>query len=220
MSVTQVQHCRGAALRPCSQTPSSRFRALSSGPGERISSFNIETELTMASLATLFIRAHVAALFLLLGSVAAGAQEATGVEVYEYGIYERGAILGEFAPPNKGYRHTAVSGMKHLETTRVIPGRLGVTFGLRYRIQGGLGFLVPVRVVLKFPPQGLLTPGYPEPLLVDETEMTRELGGDNFSAHTFDYPWEIEPGIWTIEIWSGDTKLGEEQFEVITPPIS
>ena len=120
----------------------------------------------MASLVAPFIRAHFAALFLLLGSVAAGAQEATGIDVYEYGIYERGEILGEFAPPNKGYRHTAVAGMKHLETTRIIPGRLGVTFGLRYRIRGGLGFLVPLRVVLKFPPQGLYSPEYREAQLL------------------------------------------------------
>lgn len=182
--------------------------------------FQIAMESTVSYRATLFLRAQLAALCLLAGIAAAGAQEATGVDVYEYGIYERGEILGEFAPPNKGYRHTAVSGMKHLETTRVIPGRLGVTFGVRYRVQGGLGFMVPVRVVLKFPPQGLLSPGFPEPIYFDETERMSELGGDNFSAHTFDYPWEIEPGIWTIEFWSGDTKLGEEQFEVITPPIS
>ena len=176
--------------------------------------------MTIKPRSALFGRGLPAALLLLLGAASASAQEATGVEVYEYGIYQRGEILGEFAPPNKGYRHTAVSGMKHLETTRIIPGRLGVTFGVRYRIQGGLGFMVPLRVVLKFPPQGLLSPGFDEPLLVDETEMMRQLGGDDFSAHTFDYQWEIEPGIWTIEFWSGDTKLGEELFEVITPPIS
>jgi hypothetical protein len=176
--------------------------------------------MTIKPLSALFWRGLPAALLLLVGAVAANAQEATGIDVYEFGIYERGEILGEFAPPNKGYRHAAVSGMTHLETTRIIPGRLGVSFGLRYRVLGGLGFMVPVRVVLKVPPQGLLNPEYPEPLYVDETVMMRQLGGDDFSAHTFDYPWEIEPGIWTIEFWSGDTKLGEEQFEVITPPLS
>nr|TFG55367.1 MAG: DUF3859 domain-containing protein [Hyphomicrobiales bacterium] len=172
------------------------------------------------SFSSPFARLLVAGLFLAIGSVAPSAQEATGVEIYEFGIYQRGEVLGEFAPANKGYRHTAVSGMKHLQTTRIIPGRLGVSFGVRYRVQGGIGFMVPVRVVLKFPPQGLLNPEFPEPLFVDETEMMRTLGGDDFSAHTFDYPWEIEPGIWTFEFWSGDRKLGEEQFEVITPPIS
>jgi hypothetical protein len=163
---------------------------------------------------------YFAALIVLLGIGAAAAQEATGVDIYEYGIYERGEVLGESAPPNKGYRHAIVSRMAHLETTRIIPGSLGVSFGIRYRIRGGLGFLVPVRVIMKFPPQGLLSPGYDEPLLIDETEAMLQLGQDSFSAHTFDYAWEIEPGIWTIEIWSGDMKLGEEQFEVITPLIS
>ena len=162
----------------------------------------------------------IATLFLVWGGVA-HAQDATGVEIYEFGIFERGQILGETAPPNQGYRHTAVSGLHHLETTRIIPGRLGVTFGVRYRIRGnGLGFAVPLRIVIKFPPQGLYTPGYDMPLFQDATESVVELGEDGFTAHTFDHQWEIEPGIWTFEFWSGDTKLGEEQFEVITPPIS
>ena len=145
MSFTQVQHCMGAAHRPLSAGPDGYCGDLSPVSAQRISSLKIGVEMTIKPLSALFWRGLPAALLLLLGTVAASAQEATGVEVYEFGIYERGEILGEFAPPNKGYRHAAVAGMKHLETTRIIPGRLGVTFGVRYRIQGGLGFMVPLR---------------------------------------------------------------------------
>ena len=167
------------------------------------------------------IATQFALLLLLVGLNPAAAQEATRVEVYEYGLYELGPSLGEYAPPNMGYKHESVSDIEHLETTRIVPGRVGVSFGVRYRVQGsGIGFAVPLRVVLKFPPQGLYSPEYRDTLHVDETEMVEILGADAYSGITFDEQWEIEPGIWTFEFWSGDTKLGEEQFEVITPPIS
>lgn len=161
----------------------------------------------------------LAAMFLFLG--AAQAQEATRISVYEYGLYERGEVVGEFAPPNQGFRHQAVNDIRHLETTRIVPGRLGVAFGVRYRVEGeGLGFAVPVRVVIRFPPQGLYNPEFDEPLSVDVLEKYEDLGSDNFNIISFDKQWEIEPGIWTFEFWSGDTKLGEEQFEVVMPPTS
>jgi len=158
---------------------------------------------------------------LLFWSSLAAAQDATRIEVYEYGLYELGPALGEYAPPNMGYRHETVSDIRHIETTRIVPGRIGVSFGVRYRVQGnGLGFAVPLTVVLKFPPQGLYSHDYRDTLYIDETEMIETLGEDSYSGITFDEQWEIEPGIWTFEFWSGDTKLGEEQFEVITPPVS
>jgi len=160
-------------------------------------------------------------LMLLFGLNLAAAQEATRIDVYEFGLYELGPPLGEYAPPNMGYRHETVSDIQHLETTRIVPGRIGVSFGLRYRVQGnGVGFAVPLMVVLKFPPQGLYSHEYRDTLYVDETETIETLGEDSYSGITFDEQWEIEPGIWTFEFWSGETKLGEEQFEVITPPVS
>ena len=44
--------------------------------------------------------AQFALLLLLAGTNPAAAQEATRVEVYEYGLYELGPALGEYAPPN------------------------------------------------------------------------------------------------------------------------
>jgi hypothetical protein len=180
--------------------------------------------MTMDSLAHSFARLTIAGIIVIFVSLAAApasAQEATRVEVFEYGLYEVGPSLGEFAPPNMGYRHETISHAEHLETTRIVPGSVGVSFGVRYRIMGeGLGFPVPLRIVLKFPPQGIYSPEYRDTLYVDETESWEILGEDGYSGITFDEQWEIEPGIWTIEFWSGETKLGEEQFEVITPPIS
>ena len=160
-------------------------------------------------------------LLLLVGTSAAVAQDATRVEVYEYGLYELGPSLGDYAPPNLGYRHETVSDIRHLETTRIVPGRIGVSFGVRYRVQGnGIGFPVPLRIVLKFPPQGLYSHEFRDTLYIDETETIEILGEDRYSGITFDEQWEIEPGIWTFEFWSDNVKLGEEQFEVITPPVS
>ena len=154
-------------------------------------------------------------------ATAALSQEITHVDVYEYGIYEIGEVLGDSAPPNLGYRHTYVSDVEHLETARVIPGSIGLTFGIRYRVEGDMpGALVPITTVIRFPPQGVLAPGQTERLYVDAVQSVTEIGADSFIAHTFDHPWEVAPGIWTIEVWSGDERLAEEHFEVITPPLS
>jgi len=152
----------------------------------------------------------------------AQAQGITGAEIVEYGMYERGQILGEFAPANRGYRRQTVAGFTHLETATIIPGRQGITFGIHYKVTGDpVGSPVPVTVVIRFPEQGLLSPSAPDdPILSDSYETIVPLGLETTSAHTFDYHWEIEPGIWVFEIWSGDEKLAEQQFEVITPPIS
>jgi hypothetical protein len=162
-----------------------------------------------------------AALFVLSGGPAR-AQDVTGAEIIEYGMYERGQLLGEFAPPNRGYRREAVAGFTHLETATIIPGRQGITFGIHYRLTGEpMGAPVPVTVVIRFPEQGLLSPSAPDdPIIFDSYETMVPLGLATTSAHTFDYLWEIEPGIWVFEIWSGGEKLAEQQFEVITPPIS
>jgi hypothetical protein len=148
----------------------------------------------------------------------ARAQEATGVEIIEYGLFEIGPSLGEFAPPNLGYRHEVIDSFRHTETTDTVLGRIGVAFGVRYRITGT--GIVPLRIVLRFPEQGLYSPEFREALHVDETEQYTLIGEEGYSGISFDEQWEIEPGFWTIEFWSGERKLGEKIFEVITPPIS
>jgi len=175
-----------------------------------------------ATIVPNFLRiVFIAATLLVSGISAAAAQEATGAEIFEYGLYEIGPSLGEYAPPNLGYRHETIGDFRHIETTDKVMGRIGVAFGVRYRITGDpIGFEVPVRIIVRFPPQGLYNPQYRHPLLVDETEQIAILGEEGYSGISFDEQWEIEPGIWTVEFWSGERKLGEKQFEVITPPVS
>jgi len=163
----------------------------------------------------------VFATFVFLLGANAQAQEATHVDVLEYGLYEIGPSVGEFAPPNMGYRHESISEARHLQTTRTVPGQVGVAFGVRYRVEGtDPGAVVPIRIVIQFPEQGLYSHDYRDTLYVDEFDSFAVLGEEDYSGISFDEEWEIEPGFWTIEFWSGDTKIGEEKFEVITPPVS
>jgi len=165
-------------------------------------------------LFTLFLAMLVA----LAGPVRA--QEATGIDIIEYGLFEIGPSLGEFAPPNMGYRHEIIDSFRHTETTDKVLGRIGAAFGVRYRLTGTGSGIVPLRIVLRFPEQGLYSPEFRQPLHVDEAEQYSLIGEEGYSGISFDEQWEIEPGFWTIEFWSGERKLGEKTFEVITPPIS
>jgi hypothetical protein len=166
-----------------------------------------------------FAGALFAVLWLASQSHASAAEELPRIEIYEFGLYESGESLGESHPPNQGFRHEFVSHVTHLETTNIVPGRLGITFGVRYRVHSE-GTVVPTRIVLRFPEQGLYNPQFPTALPIDVTESLQLDGDEGFNVITFTEQWEIEPGIWKFEFWIGDEKSSEQIFEVITPPIS
>jgi hypothetical protein len=40
------------------------------------------------------------------------------------------------------------------------------------------------------------------------------MGTDRLAGYKFGQPWEIVPGLWTLELWSDDRKLGSVTFTV------
>jgi hypothetical protein len=42
------------------------------------------------------------------------------------------------------------------------------------------------------------------------------IGDVHWRGYAFDEPWEVVPGVWTIEIWQGDRKLLERSFTIQT----
>lgn len=154
-----------------------------------------------------------------LGGHPAGAQTLQKVEILEFGLMTVGEDMGESHPPNEGFEHHAVDGARADKETRSIPGKLGVTFGIRYRYVGEpIGGLVPVTVRLVFPPPGLKSPAGTKVLRYDDIRELAALGLTGFMSMTFDHVWEIVPGTWRMQIWSGGKKLADEPFEVFIPP--
>jgi hypothetical protein len=95
-----------------------------------------------------------------------------------------------------------------------IPIEPGLTFGVEAAIDflaEGVDFAVATRWC--FPPPGLTDPA--------TRNLTQRSPDKSFSFRkgetkilyfTFDEPWEMVPGVWALELWSGERKLGEKRF--------
>jgi hypothetical protein len=94
---------------------------------------------------------------------------------------------------------------------RVVPTRLGLGFGIRVRLEedGDL----PVRMHMRHPPLGSdgATESWYESVVRGGEIHTR--------SFTFDEPWEMVPGTWTMEIRRGDDVLLAVEFAVTDAPV-
>jgi hypothetical protein len=166
------------------------------------------------------MKAFLVALGLVLIAAAARAQTAEKLEVYEYGVYASSPRVA-VGRSQQGIARYQASRIDLIEATRTIVAQIGGQFGLRYKLTGRpIGASVPLTIVTRFPAPGILAPNGSVPFVRDVDTVTATLGGANFLTWPFERRSDLVPGIWTIEIWQGTKKLGEQQFNVILPPIS
>jgi hypothetical protein len=106
--------------------------------------------------------------------------------------------------------------VRHVETTTTIPAELGVKFGIRYRVIGDPdGQRVTIRKSLLYPLPGVKAPNAPRPLLRSDDPIAPTIGEIGYSGFEFDDPWELVPGVWTIQLWQGTRLLTEQRFNVV-----
>lgn len=94
-------------------------------------------------------------------------------------------------------------------TTRVVPAKAGISFGVKFTAAPGTGEL-PVTVIVTHPPMG-------------DANMTRETwgaliqeGGSSMNLFTFEFPFEMVPGPWSMAIEADGRRLMEQHFEVVS----
>lgn len=146
----------------------------------------------------------------------ASAQTVERVDISNAGIYrvEKGTV--EDAPTTALGRFNVVRDQTLVERTQRIPGRLEVNMGMNFEIVGQpIGELVTVRYVTHFPPPGLRDPKTGRVHLKSEVERQHRIGQLAFRSYSFDEPWEIVTGTWTLEFWYGAKMLGSQKFEVV-----
>lgn len=156
----------------------------------------------------------VAFLFLAIGT--AKAQQVSGIEIVDFGIYTadpQARRLGQ-----SGIGTATVANVKLAAGTDRIPLKLGVQFGFRYRIDGTpADARVELRRVDLYPAPGLVPPGKSQPVRQDEERIVERIGNLTFAGYTFDAPFELVPGPWTFQLWIGDRKLAEKSFTLVKP---
>ena len=139
------------------------------------------------------------------------------IEVTDYGIYT--AEKAEVTTKGKNSRHYAVENVAIVAMTDTVQTLPKVKFGLRYRIIGEpMDARVTVKIVVKYPPEGVLSPK--DGVLHDFTyTVTDHIGGlFSFAGYSADESWELVPGVWTLQLWIADKMYVEKSFTMVAKP--
>ena len=166
------------------------------------------------------LRTAVSIVLALFGLAGAHAQSAwvDRIEIVERGIY-RSEIVKSVDDPNLAAgRINVVADVRLIRPTTDVPAQVGVSFGIRYRIVGPRrGDPVSLKMVTRFPAQGLRNPARSETHYRNDYLASRVVGEETTRTYTFEESWEAIPGTWTFEVWQGDRKLAEQSFNVYAP---
>jgi hypothetical protein len=142
----------------------------------------------------------------------ASAQFVRGVDVVEQGIYT--ADIERRVRGSDGLFRNVLNNICHVVDTMMLPARLGLHFGFRYRLNGSAdGQIVDVRKVTLFP-TALQPPGATRPITSAEQVYRRQIGTVSFTGYAFDETSELVPGIWTFQMWHGRRMLSEMKFTI------
>lgn len=160
---------------------------------------------------------HLFAVFcMLLFAAPVHAQEVRvdGIEIVRFGIYE--LEVASTRRDTDGVLQHVIRDWQLIDSTTSIPMRLGVTFGIEYRLIGEpRGERVAVRRAYRFPRPGARPPGASAPLSMSSTPSRVTVNGTALATYTLEEPWELLSGRWVVEIWHGDRKLGEQAFTLV-----
>jgi hypothetical protein len=167
------------------------------------------------------MRGLLALLFLAGGLGVACAQAPGKVEradIIEAGIYRAETLAIEQAPGTATRQRNILSDTRLLEPTTRIEAKLGVHFGIRYRLVGRpSNATVKLTSVTLYPTPGLKNPKATSHQTRGEHPLFATIGQINYRGYVFEHDWELVPGMWTFELWDGQRKLASQVFDVVKP---
>lgn len=140
---------------------------------------------------------------------------AAQVRLLEAGIYcvsPRTGDTREAPDTAAGVIHT-ISGAPFDVLGRVVPLQQGLSFGIRTELKASAP--LEVRMAMQHPPWEALggrTSG--------SYTTTLSAGRPNVRSFTFDFPYEMVPGPWIMEIWDQEALLLSVAFDVVPHPVA
>lgn len=140
----------------------------------------------------------------------------TRAELQEYGVFKE-EVTGKTDNPTtvSGYINRT-SSQKLVTSTDQIEGKLQVSFGITYVVEGRpKDGEIELSIKLSHPP--MTNPATGETSTVEENPAESTIGGPNYDGFTFEQPWEIVPGKWTFEVYHEGRLLLEKSFTVTKP---
>jgi hypothetical protein len=157
------------------------------------------------------------AVFQATGAWAAGAQ---GAEIAWAGLF-RASVVGTLEQPDTAIGRTnQLSGVEKLEATTTVPARLGVSFGLEYRLTGEReGDAATIQIVVVPPKAGLLNPATGKRVHRESWRPSIALvGAATIVGYKLEHDWEVVPRLWRFEIWQAGRKLAQQSFCLVPEP--
>lgn len=163
-------------------------------------------------LALLFFAAVVG------GALAQSAGKVERIEIVEAGIYQAETESIELAPGTASRHHNKLVVTRLVAPTTRIEAKLGIHFGMRYRVVGRpSGVSVRLTSITHYPAPGLKNPLAGSVQARGEHSLVATIAQLNYSGYVFERDWEVVPGKWTFELWEGDRKLASQAFDVVKP---
>ena len=150
-----------------------------------------------------------------LGEAAAQAK-VDRIEIVETGLYAAETALIEHAPLTATGQRNVLSKTTLIAPATRIEAKVGVHFGLRYRVIGRPNnATVKLTSVTQYPVPGLKKPGTQTVQDRGEHSLFATIGAINYRGYVFEHDWELVPGTWTFELWDGKRKLASQTFDVV-----
>jgi hypothetical protein len=153
-----------------------------------------------------------------LGSVAAQDVRIDRIQIVEAGIFQAETTATEKASGTAtGMRHI-LKGTALIESTTRIEAKVGLHFGMQFRIFGRPN-KAPVWLtsVTHYPAPGLKNPDTGTILRRGEYTLAATIGAVNYRGYVFERVWELVPGPWSFELWYAGRALAKQTFEVVAP---
>jgi hypothetical protein len=153
-----------------------------------------------------------ALILLAAASAASPARAEVGVEIVQYGVFQ--ADIVSKRPDPSGVARNVVDNVCHISTTRTVPLRIGLHFGVRYKVDGPIaGEPVVLRKVLVYPRPMAPPPVRPRSMIADTVILP--VGTVSYTDYAFEAPWELVAGTWSFQFFQNERKLAEVNFEAV-----
>jgi hypothetical protein len=141
----------------------------------------------------------------LLCSATSIAAEVNSIDIIDYGLYKTTFAHWQEAPDTHRGEIQIVGEKELVKRTRIVPGKGGTEFGIRYVVNGqDEGGQVDLLVKVSHSKMDSS----------EEWVASRQIGTPSFDGWKFDSNSEIVPGKLTIELFHQGTKLAEKTFTV------
>ena len=141
----------------------------------------------------------------------AALEQGLQIEFTDYGVYAVDRKI--HGRDSLGINTATGSNIRHTATLRTIPAQIGTTFGFQFRIVGKpYDAPIDLRGVVKFPSPGMTVPSSTTPVAQDQFKIQTKIGEPAYFSYTIEDSFELVPGVWTMEIWHGDRRLGAQTF--------